>query len=622
MKRSKQSAQKQKSSEVIERISHAARKEPWKNTVLQLAWTAGPVTYLALQGGYYLSYGKSAPGNLFIYFAIYTFIAGFFAMGIRFFYNATRGQEIEKAKTSLVSVSERLLEYIFLLRNINLSSLEPEAARHVAARLLLENPDAGEKAIGTAVKDLTGREDLAEGIMRVEVYRKNGLLRRLYEEREVHAKRLDKEYKRIAEMSRETADLLLKRFYGKAPAKKDGRKRVEGFIERIFSAGESNDLSVMSALDGKEMFILALECMLGREFGYYTLKYAGNREIADTFNRLDRARRSYRTTIFSRNSRLRVLMELCSTAESVKRVAVAINSIRSTEEILRNIHLAIEEFAEEIKTVTGEIHKKKILQREKKHDQIKKEQYQLLRDKVEHLKTVLKLYRALTMVNEEVKKQHSRLLRVERQYQEVIEKYRGTFPLTFLSEEEKGMGIKIEERILRLSDSDRLHIARKLNKEINRREHLNEESPPDDFKELAFEAAKIVNEKVPISEEAIMLAVEQTNSAFLTALEPDLSTKTKLDWAVSFIQDVARDTRRAAHRIASVLVNYHGVTLSEEDIEYLVNIYGGDREYLSSLVPNEEKRLMSNVQKIVEVPPVESKVYAFLKAGTEVLARK
>jgi hypothetical protein len=119
-----------------------------------------------------------------------------------------------------------------------------------------------------------------------------------------------------------------------------------------------------------------------------------------------------------------------------------------------------------------------------------------------------------------------------------------------------------------------------------------------------------------------MLAVEQTNSAYLTALEPNLSTKTKLDWAVSYIQDVARDTRRAAHRIASVLVNYHGVTLSEEDIEYLVKTYDGDREYLSSLTPQEAKGLMSNTQKIVEVPPVEQKVYRSMKMGIEALAKK
>lgn len=622
MKRSKRGGSKQKSSEVIERISHAARKEPWKNTVLQLAWTAGPVTYLALQGGYYLSYGKSAPGNLFIYFAIYTFIAGLFAVGIRFFYNATRGQEIEKAKTSLLTVSERLIEYIFLLRNINLRFLEPEAARHVAARLLLENPDAGEKALGTAVKDLTGRDDLAESIMRIEVYRKNGLLRRLHEEREVHAKRLEKEYKRIALMSRETADLLHNRFEGKAPFKRDGRKRMEGFLERIFFAGENNDLSVMSALDGKEMFILALECMLGREFGYFTLKYVGNREITDSFNRLDRARRSYRAIIFSRNSRLRVLLELCYAAESVNRVAVAINSIRSTEEILRNIHLAIEEFAGDIRSITAQVRRPGPFAFGERQTRNRKEQQAVLKKKVEHLKTVLKLYRTLIAVNEEVKKQHRRLLKAEEHYREVIEKYRRTFPVIFLSGEEKGVGIKIEERVLRLSDSDRLHIARKLDKEIQAREHLSEESSADDFNELAFEAAKIVNEKVPIAEEATMLAVEQTNSAFITALEPNLSTKTKLDWAVSYIQDVARNTRQSAHRIASVLVNYHGITLSEEDIEYLVKTYDGDREYLASLTPQEEKGLMSNTQKIVEVPPVEPEVYRSMKMGIEALAGK
>src|SRR6056297_1653991 len=85
----------------IRRAAHAARKESWGRTVVQLAWTAGPVTYLALQGGYMLGYGTHAPSNLFIYFAIYTVIAGVFAIAVRFIYQFTRGQEQEKSEAAL-----------------------------------------------------------------------------------------------------------------------------------------------------------------------------------------------------------------------------------------------------------------------------------------------------------------------------------------------------------------------------------------------------------------------------------------------------------------------------------------------------------------------------------------
>ena len=59
---------------ILRRIRGAVGKEHLGKTLLQLAWTAGPVTYLALQGGYFIGYGKSAPVQVFIYFAGYTVV--------------------------------------------------------------------------------------------------------------------------------------------------------------------------------------------------------------------------------------------------------------------------------------------------------------------------------------------------------------------------------------------------------------------------------------------------------------------------------------------------------------------------------------------------------------------
>jgi len=277
----------------LRRATHAARKESWGRTVLQLAWTAGPVTYLALQGGYLLGYGTHAPSNLFIYFAVYTVIAGVFAVFIRFLYQFTRGQEIEKAQAALSYSPAHLPDLILLVRNETLLYYEQEDRRLLAAKWLLENLDSGAPTVKEAVFDITGDDVLARSAQRIEVFRRNGLDARIEDERRLVDDRLSKTLEHVQLSSQTVADLLRHRFAGSPPSRRSGRKRTEGFIGRVLAAGEKNDFDAMTLKDAEEIFTLAYELLAGRDIPLFSLRYIGSRDFTEASENFERAGLSF-----------------------------------------------------------------------------------------------------------------------------------------------------------------------------------------------------------------------------------------------------------------------------------------------------------------------------------------
>jgi len=98
------------------RISSAIKKESWVITLLSLAWTAGPVSYLGLQAGYYIGYQEFAPTDLIIYFAIFTFVAGLIGVASRVINNIVKGPKIEELEDAFLHLVDLIPEYSFIIR--------------------------------------------------------------------------------------------------------------------------------------------------------------------------------------------------------------------------------------------------------------------------------------------------------------------------------------------------------------------------------------------------------------------------------------------------------------------------------------------------------------------------
>ncbi|MFW5784139.1 MAG: hypothetical protein ACOCY8_06445, partial [Spirochaetota bacterium] len=126
--------------DLLRDLQRALRRESWGRNVLQIAWTAGPVTYLALQGGYLLAYGEPAPQALILYFGAYTVIAGFVGVLVRIIYQITRGRDVERGTRVLRDCLDQLPRLLLAARDEAIAAYSEEDARIVAAKHLLANP--------------------------------------------------------------------------------------------------------------------------------------------------------------------------------------------------------------------------------------------------------------------------------------------------------------------------------------------------------------------------------------------------------------------------------------------------------------------------------------------------
>ena len=119
---------------------------------------------------------------------------------------------------------------------------------------------------------------------------------------------------------------------------------------------------------------------------------------------------------------------------------------------------------------------------------------------------------------------------------------------------------------------------------------LGEKPSPttEDYKKTALDIAIKLETWLKISRFEVQYAVEGSNAPYLSALDVDMTAATKAGMAVSLVREVQTNMHTPIHRLAYVLVNYHGMPLEEESIEFLADRYGADRERLRHLLPEEE----------------------------------
>lgn len=138
----------------LERVGHSrideavssVRQTPWSLTLLQLLWTAGPVTFLAMEGGYYLGFGHAAPLENFVFFAAYTLILGVIGLLARFVAVVLRGRRQNDARAALSKTLDLLPDLLFESRDRVLAELAPEDRRLRAAGALLHELDLSPRA--------------------------------------------------------------------------------------------------------------------------------------------------------------------------------------------------------------------------------------------------------------------------------------------------------------------------------------------------------------------------------------------------------------------------------------------------------------------------------------------
>ncbi len=598
---------------LVERISGAAKRERWGSAILKLAWTAGPVTYLGLNGGYFFVYGTVAPSKLFLYFALYTFIAGLFAFFVRFFYSATKGEEQQKAKEDLLWLLSHFPDIIVKVRNSQLNHLDQEGRKILTAKYILENPDAPTNAIAAVIYDLTANEKLARLGTYCETLKRAGLMAGISDLYNKNRDQIHSHAQKISEQSPMVAKLFKEKFKGHGPSKHVGRTRTKRFLQRIITADEEENLDLMSMTDVEEMMVLAYEIIAGRQFPVLYVRYVGDKKYTDISTSLDRERLEYRRLIFDRNSRLRILAEELQGAHNFNSIVATLPEIKSFRDMITAVHHSIQHIAKETQT--------KLKAYKKRHNVSKAE---ALAD-YHSLNKLLWLYNNIYRISLEAEKKHAALMGILDDYIRFWRRYSPNHTIKILGSGEKGSGLKITTKKVKLSDNDILPFARYLASLLKKLFDVQEKSLRDnqfngsvekEYKKTAVQVLRKLESLLPITRHQIQRAIEGTNSAYLTALESSLTADVKLRWGVALVHEVRDSLRQNIHVLAKSLVDFHNIALDQETIESLVTKFNADREYLMQLIPEEwenEAFTKPDVPSPCPVPPLDSTIQSALR---------
>ncbi len=538
-----------------ERLHHAVRKESWGRSLLQLAWTAGPVTYLALQGGYLLGYGSTAPPGVLIYFAAYTLIAGAAAIVVRLVYNATRGKQLDEATAQLQSCLDRLPRLIQASRSRALSHYQDDAARVVATGYLLENPDATEVAIETALNEIDAPELVVRTVVRADVMRRNGLSAAALAPDFFALDQLAVFLRELRVRSPDVARLVEERSSGIATTQRRGRQRTEGFIERVIFSAAVDDDTVMTEGDVEEVFSVVTELLIGRSYPLLVFRYEGNRTVRDAFIRFERARRAYRSAVVVRNSRLRMVAE--HLGDRINRVLASVSRIVDPASLLGAVLAAQDELIAELKEATG-------VARRRLSDELRRSS---------------RVYRDLEKASADLLRRHAALVRDFNSYQEAAEQCREAVdePIELVSEEGQGDGVRIEERNVELSKKARLELAPRVFRILNEAGVWEAESYPpetDKLKRAAVEVLAALEGHIPLHRTDVQQAIELSRAPLLAALDPDNTVETRTGWAIAMVRDVAPNRKEYVMRRLSQLIRFHGLRMGQQTRLYLQSSYG------------------------------------------------
>jgi hypothetical protein len=518
-------------------LKRAVQSEGIGRTAVRLAWTAGPVTYLALQGGYYIAYQQPVPTPIFFYFAGYTVVAGLAAVLVRIVYRATRGERIEQDQRALDRSLGVLPGLVLHARDHALAGYDEESARMIAARYLLQNPDATELAVSSAIRDLGGSRDLAYSFQRIEVFRRNGMYSRVKVESQSIERDVEALTAQLIERSPITAQLVADRAAGLPPRKASGRRRVEGFLERALAADSIDDSTLLTLADIEEILGLAIEILSGRSFPLVLFHFEGDNRPRAAWNELERARREYRTRLRARNSRLRLVAEILS--KRLPDYLPGTPRLTAVPQLISAVSAALESWAGSLNGL----------------------RFRFTRDTdIETIRKAISAYSQLEEADRQLSRCHKRLVSTARAYQDLIHLSSSREKHDSQVQQWIGAQFRMEQKEISLQESQRLMFARKTDETIA---DLGPARTADELRSAAVDIIGHLEAFIPLYRTEVQQAIELSRAPTFSSIEAGLSRKVLVDWVTALVAEVDGSPQEYYVGRIMQLTRYHGVVLDD-----------------------------------------------------------
>lgn len=553
----------------VQSFSQSLREQSLSLKILGLAWTAGPVTYIALVGSYAFAYGKLPPGNLLKYFIGYTAVSGLISITFNALNHATFRKRQHEAAERLAAVIQKLSELIVSVRNEKLRHMELRERTVAMATLLLWDPDASESGLQTAVEDLTGNVELARALSRLDTYRRKGAQIRVEDEAEEIRNAYGSELARIEEETPQAAALIESRLLGRAPSKRTGTRRNPGFLERFITISETARLEEVSLTDVEELLKLILEMLLGRRITVLRWKLRGDHPIVERSIALD-ALHQRRAAL-----RRRWRIVLHGLRHQVTTAGSSIRPSFSRQEIdgwLDDVVQATEGGESELRALIESV------------------RAPALRRVLEaHSFGLLAIRRGIRAVDDKIEAQSSHVQRLRHPFRSII---RAALPRNGSAELE----LDIDEEGIGLSPDRRSRLAAELSEHLHdvtpardRTRVLTEHGSDDDevrplepweIKIVAYELFRSLEKYVDLTHEYIVDGLESSFAINFSTIDTRLSRKVKLDWLHALAEEIQENLYPVAVHTAVRFTRHFKERLSPEVIRQFVEQLGIAEEHV------------------------------------------
>lgn len=566
----------------LEKVARTPHQEPWSLTILQYAWTAGPVTLMAAYFGYYFAYGVMMPMERAFYFLGYSVIAVALGVGYRLFHNMTHGRRQTKERINLLSLIDQLPELIYQVRDLGQVNMTEEQRRIHSAGILLRKLDLGPEWVSTAIADLTGNQQLAKQAERIEIFRRAGLYNRMQDIIAEAREEADKAFQALNENHPRTAEALRKRLNGIVARPHHGQKREPLFIERILSAIEEGNENLMTLHDVEEILTLCFELICGREIAYLKIEYTGHWDLARALDKLEEERNDLRI------SRARVYSRLKALTNYLNNVGIP-SEIGSGNGLSTHKLLAIA--TKSLDTLSLQVRETRQLTLSSPLKKGTKKHLLILSAKSQQLEKALQIYNESHRAYLKQGRDSLLLKKALKNWQKLSSKYQHQ------NNENLKRSLTISEQTIFLDDEDKAEVTRRLLQYLQESPDLQrnrQESPqnnqflPDAVqhlteacaRDIAIEIATILDPYIHLHDPQIQRAIENANAISLANIEPGMSARTKAAWGEAMASAVEKNLATSAEKLAQNLIRYYRVPLSDQTIHFLVKTYHASQERL------------------------------------------
>jgi hypothetical protein len=578
------------------RIDRMAQSGVGKSSLWSLAevgWTAGPVTFLAAQGGYFLGFGTWLPNENLIFFVGYTVLMGLIAVLVKFIYKATKGQEIEDTKEQLLLVIGSLPDFILSVRDLTLSRMEPESRRYESARILLQKSDLGPQWLTLAVNSIIDSPVIAQAVANIEIYWRAGMYSRIHDINQELSTEISAALASLEPDRPRLALLLEQRLQGKKNTLRSGVEREPFFIERIFSAIEEDNEDIMGLSDVEEVLTLAFELLSGRRIPMLVVNCIGSSQLTIATEKLEKERSKYRIARARGYSQLLALANFLSDSNLLdySTVAERLPSNDLLQICLETLDLLCQNICLDLESVEN------------------REIVDMRALKLKHSKLLksLDLYQQAYKSSAMVIGEHADFLKDIYSWQRVDRKYADANTTVSVNGKR---GLNIVERKIQLSDADKITVVKKISHHFNsdsilfkaiknrtQQSHwLESNQHVRAAKQMAIDLALALDPCVFISLPKVQRAIYSSNSVDLGSFEPGLSTPTKVGWGESVAKEVQKDMVKASEHIAQAIHRYYGICLGDEELDFMHQTYGMNKQHVIDYYhENERSEQSSNI---------------------------